>query len=89
MARILVLEAGVLREKYGDGKHATVMGAIESLLGRQEAVARVALAAVDAGNGAAPPAAYSTGMFGWITNRSMGSGAAKIGNPVKSILAAR
>jgi hypothetical protein len=69
VAGIFVSEADVLREKYGDGKHAAVMGAIESLLGRQEAALRAAaLAAEDAVVVAAPPAPDGAGVLGWITS---------------------
>ena len=65
-AKILLSEAPLLREKYDDGAHAALMGAIGSLLGRHEAVAREAALAATADAGKED--AGTAGAFGWIAN---------------------
>ena len=65
-AKILLSEAPLLREKYDDGAHAGLMGAIGSLLGRHEAVAREAALAATADAGKED--AGAAGAFGWIAN---------------------
>jgi hypothetical protein len=65
-AKILLSEAPLLREKYDDGAHAGLMGAIGSLLGRHEAVAREAALAATADAGKED--AGTAGAFGWIAN---------------------
>jgi len=83
-ARIVPSVAPLLREKYDDGAHAALMGAIGSLLGRQEAVARegAAPAAATAADAGKEDAATAAGVFGWIADWCGGSASADGGDGV-------